>query len=209
MRLSQWRTRAPVRDALGPKVSAVIAPLLVALGAEPDPHAWVAWGDDPASRYPVLVPTDAGLIVCHVRVNAAGEGPRASAKLVRWSRVQLGELGAETLSGHHIVSFQVEGQVLRGADEEADAISAFAIRLFAGADGRPIPPAVEGRARPARGSAGNARTKAASNGRGSAAKSPPGATSTGTHAGTHAGTPTGTPAATPARRRPATSTRKP
>lgn len=156
MRLSQWRTRAPVRDGLGPKVLAVVEPLLVSLGAEADPHCWVAWGDDPGIRYPVFVPTDAGLIVCHVRVNAAGEGPRASGKLVRWSRAQLGELGVETQSGHRIVSFQVEGQVLRGVDDEADAIAGFAIRLFAGADGRPMPAPVETRRRRSSRAAGSA-----------------------------------------------------
>jgi hypothetical protein len=147
MRLSAWRTRAPVRDALGPRVLAVVEPVLAGFGAEPDPHCWVAWGDDPDIRYPVLVLTPSGLIVCNVRVNVPGEGPRASAKLVRWSRVSVGELAVETQSGHRLVSFQVEGQVLRGADAEADAITAFAIRLFAGIDGREVPPLVESRTR--------------------------------------------------------------
>lgn len=176
MRLSQWRTRAPVRDGLGQKVLAVVEPLLVSLGSETDPHCWVAWGDDPGIRYPVFVPTDAGLIVCHVRVNAAGEGPRASGKLVRWSRAQLGELGVETQSGHRIVSFQVEGQVLRGVDDEADAIAGFAIRLFAGADGRPIPLPVEPRRRrPGRAAGSAAKGRAGTGVRRAAAKAAPGA----------------------------------
>jgi hypothetical protein len=175
MRLTEWRTDAPARDALAQKVLAVLEPVLGALGAERDPHAWIAWGDDPGIRYTVLVPTGAGLIVCHVRVNVPGEGPRASAKLVRWSRVQLGELAVETQGGHRLVSFQVEGQVLRGADESADRVAAFAIALLAGSDGRPMPdlegprgrratrsPAKASTAKPARGgaSAGAAATTA-------------------------------------------------
>jgi hypothetical protein len=156
MRLSAWRSRAPIRDVLGPRVLAVVEPVLAGFGAEPDPHCWVAWGDDPDIRYPVLVLTPSGLIVCNVRVNVPGEGPRASAKLVRWSRVSVGELAVETQSGHRLVSFQVEGQILRGADAEADAITAFAIRLFAGIDGREMPPLVESRLRRS-GSAAKAR----------------------------------------------------
>ena len=41
-----------------------------------------------ASRYMILVPTPAGLLQVHVRVNVPQEGPRASGKLVRWNRVQ-------------------------------------------------------------------------------------------------------------------------
>jgi hypothetical protein len=149
MRLSAWRTRAPLRDALGPRVLAVVEPVLAALGAEPDPHAWIVWGDDPGIRYPILVPSPAGLIVCHVRVNVPGEGPRASAKLVRWSRVQLGELAIETQANHRLITFQVEGHVLRAADAEADAVAEFAVRLFAGVDGRPVPEPAGGRRRSA------------------------------------------------------------
>ena len=61
MRLSDWRSRSPHREAMGPKVLAAVEPVLAALGAEPDPRCWVAWGDDPAVRYLVLVPTPAGL----------------------------------------------------------------------------------------------------------------------------------------------------
>jgi hypothetical protein len=71
----------------------------------------------------------------------AGEGPRASGKVVRWSRVQLGELGVEIQGGHRLVSFQVETHVLNGADDTADRIAAFAQALFAAVDGRPAPAA--------------------------------------------------------------------
>jgi hypothetical protein len=37
------------------------------------------------------------------------------------------------------VSFQVETQVLRGADAVADRIAAFGLALFAAVDGRPMP----------------------------------------------------------------------
>ena len=96
-------------------------------------------------RYTILVPTDAGLLQVHVRVNVPQEGPRASGKLVRWSRVQTGELAMEAAGGHRLLSFQVEGQVLKGADVDADEIAAFALHLFAAIDGRaPAPPLARG-----------------------------------------------------------------
>lgn len=141
MRLSDWRGRTPHRDSMNAKVVAVIEPVIVAMGADADPVCWVAWGDDPAVRYIILVPTAAGLLQVHVRVNVPQEGPRASAKLVRWNRVQTGELAMEVAGGHRLLSFQVEGQVLKGSDEEADTIAAFALQLFAAIDGRAAPAA--------------------------------------------------------------------
>jgi hypothetical protein len=143
MRLSEWRAKAPSKDAGGPKVAAVVDAVIDALGAEPDPHCWVAWGEDPAIKYTILIPTELGLITSFVRVNIPGEGPRATTKMVRWSRVTIGELAVETQAGHRLLSFQVEQQVLRGADEQADRVAAFALRVIAGVDGRTIPPDVE------------------------------------------------------------------
>jgi hypothetical protein len=80
-----------------------------------------------------------GLVMCHVRVNVPGEGPRASGKLVRWSRVQIGELDVEAGGGHRLVSVQVEQQVLRAIDADVDRVIGFAIALLAAIDGRPIP----------------------------------------------------------------------
>ena len=137
------------------KVIDVIEPILVGLGAERDPSCWVAWGDDPGMRYIVLAPTDAGLVQVHVRVNVPQEGPRASGKLVRWNRVQTGELAMEVAGGHRLLSFQVEGQVLKGSDEDADAIAAFALDIFAAIDGRTV--AADAAARPARRPAAKAR----------------------------------------------------
>ena len=139
MRLSEWRKRAPSRDSVSPKVQAVVDPALGMLGAPGDPDCWVVWGDDPGVRYMILAPTQSGLIQLNVRVNVAGEGPRASGKVVRWNRVQLGELGLEMQGGHRLISFQVETQVLNGADAAADAIAGFAQALFAAVDGRPAP----------------------------------------------------------------------
>jgi len=85
------------------------------------------------------VPTDPGLVSCFVRV-VPGEGPRATAKLVRWNRVSIGELAIEAQGGHRLVSFQAEQQVLRGVDAEADQVAAFALRVIAAIDGRPLPP---------------------------------------------------------------------
>ncbi len=50
MRLSDWRQRAPHKDSLTPKVLAVIEPILVSLGAPPDPSCWIVWGEDPGVR---------------------------------------------------------------------------------------------------------------------------------------------------------------
>jgi hypothetical protein len=141
MRLSEWRAEAPARDALGARVTEIVAPVMRALTDDPDPECWIVWGDDPSIRYTILAPTQAGLVTCFVRVNVPGEGPRASAKLVRWNRVQVGELAIETQSGHRLVSFQVETSVLRGADDTADRVGAFAKRLFDAIDGRPWSPA--------------------------------------------------------------------
>jgi hypothetical protein len=140
MRLSEWRATAPAKAAAGPKVAGVVDPVLKALGADSDPHCWVAWGEEPANRFTVFVPTEPGLIACFVRTNVSGDGPRATTKLVRWNRVSIGELGVETQAGHRMLSFQLESQVLRGVDAEADRAAAFALRVIAAIDGRPLPP---------------------------------------------------------------------
>jgi len=139
MRLSEWRASPPTRESMTLKVLGVVGPVLDAMGAEKDPSCWVLWGDDPGIRYTILVPTASGLVSCTVRVNIPGEGPRASAKLVRWNRVHLGELAVETQAGHRVATFQVDQQVLRGADAAAGRIAEFALALFAAVDGRPIP----------------------------------------------------------------------
>ncbi len=138
MRLEGWRQRAPHKDSLGPKVRAVIEPSIAALGGDPDPECWIVWGDDPAIRYTVLALSEAGLVLVAVRVNVPQEGPRSSSKLIRWNRVQTGELAMEIGGGHHLLSFQIEGLILRGSDAEADEIAAFALDVFAGMDGRPL-----------------------------------------------------------------------
>jgi hypothetical protein len=139
MRLSDWRARAPAKDAVSTRVDAVVTTGLTTLGADADPDCWIAWGDDPSVRYLILAPIAAGLIQLNVRVNVAGEGPRASGKVIRWHRVQLGELGIELQGGHRLATFQIDTQVLTGADEVADRIAAFAQVLYAAVDGRPIP----------------------------------------------------------------------
>jgi hypothetical protein len=134
MLLSEWAKRAPHKESMAPKVIATVTPILVALGAPKDPSSWIAWGDDPAARYVILAPTPAGLVQVHVRVSVPQEGPRASGKLVRWSRVQTGELSVEVVGGHRLVGFQVENIILRGTDEEGEAISSFALEVYAAID---------------------------------------------------------------------------
>jgi hypothetical protein len=138
---------------MAPTVMAAVEPVLVALGAASDPPCWVAWGDDPASRYMVLAIGVPGLAVVNVRVNVPQEGPRASGKLVRWNRVQTGELSIDVTGGHRLLGFQVEGQILRGVDAEADAVTQFALEVFAAIDGRELPSvaAEAERTRPAKG----------------------------------------------------------
>jgi hypothetical protein len=148
MRLSQWRAEAPTREAMGQKVLAVVVPVLADLGATDDPDCWVHWGEDPAVRYSILVPTIRGLAQCHVRVNVPGEGPRASGKVVRWARVQVGELAVEVTHGHRLVTSQVEGLVLKGVDDVADRVARFVLSIYDAIDGRPIVADVH--ARPAR-----------------------------------------------------------
>ena len=139
MRLSGWRAHAPAADAVSSKVIRVIEAALTTIGAEADPECWVIWGDDPTIRYLLLVPIDSGLVQVNVRVSVPGEGPRAAAKVIRWGRVQVGELAVEVQGGHRLVTFQVEGQVLSGVDDVAEAIAAFTHVLFAAIDGRPAP----------------------------------------------------------------------
>jgi hypothetical protein len=139
MRLSEWRAAAPSKDAVTAKVNAIVDPVVASFGIGDDPDGWVAWGEEPAQRYTILIPAAAGLVTIYVRVNVPGEGPRVAAKLIRWNRVQIGELAIETQGGHRLLSFQVEQLVLRGADEAADAVGAFALDLFAAVDGRPAP----------------------------------------------------------------------
>ena len=134
MRLSEWSKRAPHDGSMTPKVLATVTPILTGLGAAKDPQCWVAWGDDPEARYVILTPTAAGLIQIHVRVMVPQEGPRASGKLVRWNRVQTGELSVEVAGGHRLAGFQIDNTILRGTDEEGDAVSSFARDVYAAMD---------------------------------------------------------------------------
>jgi hypothetical protein len=136
VRLSEWQASTVHRDAMADKVLVPARDALVLLGADHDPECWISWGDDPAARWTILAPTAAGLVQVNVRVLVPGEGPRASGKLIRWHRVQVGELSVEVQSGHRLLTFQVESSLMHGADAEADHAAAFIERLFAGMDGR-------------------------------------------------------------------------
>lgn len=138
MQLGEWRKAAPNRDCMSTAVMNVLKPVLSDLGAADDPDCWVEWGEDPQFRYLVLVPTRAGLISTTIRINTGTEGPRVMGKLVRWTRLQLTELGVESAGGHRIVAVQVEGQVLKGTDAAADLICEFVRGLIASVDGRDL-----------------------------------------------------------------------
>ena len=149
VRLTEWCASAPARDAVSPRVLAVVEPVLRALGVAGDPACWVAWGGEPATRWGLLAPTAAGLVTLWVRVNIAQEGPRASGKLIRWSRVQVGDFAVEMQGGHRFISTSLEGVVLHGIDDEADRVGAFLQGIFAAIDGRSLPaepPRAESRA---------------------------------------------------------------
>jgi hypothetical protein len=135
MLLSAWRADGSHPAAMTPKVDAVLEPVLRGLGAEADPDCWVVWGDEPG-RWSLLTSTPAGLVSAHVRVSSPLEGPRATGKLVRWNRVQVGDYSVEMHAGHRLLSFQIENQVLHGVDDECDALAAFIQRLLALMDGR-------------------------------------------------------------------------
>ena len=136
MRLSDWQAQAPHPESMPDKVLRPAHDALALLGTEFDPECWIVWGDDPAVRWTILVPSAAGLVQVNVRVNVPGEGPRAAGKLIRWHRVQVGELSVEIQGGHRLLTFQVEAHLLHGADEAADAAAGFIQRLFAAMDGR-------------------------------------------------------------------------
>ena len=136
MRLSQWRRSERGQKVMGGKVADALEPVLAGLGAPGDPEAYVLWSEDWQTRYMVMAAADAGLAIVHVRVNVPQEGPRASGKLVRWSRVQLNDLTAEAHHEHRYVTIQIEGSVLQGVDAEAEAISDWASHVFARIDGR-------------------------------------------------------------------------
>jgi hypothetical protein len=139
MRLSEFVDTSKVPAAVGPKVLAVVRPVLAAIGAGEDPSGWLAADEDAADRWDFLAPTPAGLVTCHVRVNVPGEGPRASAKLVRWPRVVIGELAVESgAGGRRLVSFQLDNRAVRAAGTEGDAVAAFAQAVLAAMDGRPM-----------------------------------------------------------------------
>jgi len=136
MRLTEWQSRSPNRDSTAPKVITSATEALALLGAGRDPDCWIAWGDDPSTRYTILALAPSGLAVVNVRVNVPGEGPRAAGKLVRWHRVQIGELSVEIQGLNRLITFQLESQLLRGANDEADQVAAFVDTVFAAIDGR-------------------------------------------------------------------------
>ncbi len=136
MRLTAWVEDAPAAGVAGPRVLGVVQPVLAALGVADDEDVWVIWGDEPQVRWSILAPTPAGLATVSVRLSVPQEGPRASGKLTRWPRVQVGDLAVEMQGAHRVVATTVEGQVLRGIDDAADRIAAFVSAIYAAIDGR-------------------------------------------------------------------------
>ena len=164
MRLSDWRGRAPTRTPRHPRSSPSSRPILATLGREPDPDCWIVWGDDPGRPLP-RVRADRRRPPPGPRPGQRPqEGPRASAQARPLEpRPDRRARRSRSRRATACVSFQVEGQVLRGSDDDADAIAAFALRLFAAIDGRPSPRGADEQARePARPAADRPRSGAAS-----------------------------------------------
>lgn len=137
MRLSEWEAQTSHPTSMAEKVLAPVRDALELLGSPRDPDScWIVWGEDPGSRWTLLAPIATGLVQLNVRVNVPGEGPRAAGKLIRWHRVQIGELSTEIQGGHRIVTFQVEQLLLHGADADADTLASFVQKLLAAMDGR-------------------------------------------------------------------------
>ena len=136
MRLSEWRTKAPVQDSMDERVMSVLRTVLIALGADPDPDCWVIWGEDSQTRYSVLVPVAAGLVAVAVRTPSGAGEARAMARLVRWPKLPIGEFSIDAGEERRAVAVQLESFVLKGSDEEADRICEFVRGLVIQADNR-------------------------------------------------------------------------
>ena len=119
---------------------AAIDAVLQTMGGSPEMDCWTAWGDDSQYKWTLLMPTPPGMLVLAVR--PGGEDARIVGKLVRWSRIQVGEFSVDQQGGHRVIGITIEGVVLRGADEEADRIGAFLQDIYAAVDGRSSVPIV-------------------------------------------------------------------
>lgn len=135
MRLGEWRSSATGKKVIPAKVAEVLDSALRALGVPADAVAYVLWGDQPEVRFLVLAASDAGMAYIGVRVNVPQEGPRASGRMIRWSRVQVGEVSVEAHHGHRQVTAQVESQVLQGVDTAGDEIAAWMAEVYRRVDG--------------------------------------------------------------------------
>ena len=138
MRLSEWRKQAPIPECVSKPVIAMIEGVLGDLGVAPNVDCWVLWGDDPGMRYSILAPSLAGMASVAVRPVGGHDGPRATGKLTRWSKLTVSELSVDAAGGHRIVALQVESFVLKGMDDEADRICNFVRSLVAGIENRTV-----------------------------------------------------------------------
>jgi hypothetical protein len=136
MRLSDWQATLRGQKLMTGKVALAFEPALALLGEGMESDGYVAWGDDPDVHYSILVVGEAGLIIVVVRVNVPQEGPRASAKVIRWGRVSIGELAVDVQRGRRQATAQIESYILKGVDEDADLIGAFIGAVLTRIDGR-------------------------------------------------------------------------
>ena len=147
MRLSEWRAKAPVREGLGAKTMAVVTP-----GARRPGRRGGSAGLGPVGRRP-------GHQVHDLRADdrpasrscPSGQsrrvGHRATAKIARWSRVQIGDAGRR--DRRPAPDDQLPARVVgppRARRNVADSIGRFALVLLAAIEGRPV--AALRRARP-------------------------------------------------------------
>ncbi|MGC8634130.1 MAG: hypothetical protein ACP5VP_05630 [Candidatus Limnocylindrales bacterium] len=135
MRFADWQATPEGSRYLTDRLVPLIESAARTLGAHDATPCYVAWGDQPEARFQVMLSTDGGLGIFNVRVSVPQEGPRLSGRLVRWARVQAGEVTFEAHSGHIQVSAQFEGQVLLGLDEAGERIAEWMTEVYRRVDG--------------------------------------------------------------------------
>jgi hypothetical protein len=135
MRFADWQATPEGSRYLSDRLVKLIESAAHTLGARDATPCYVAWGEQPEARFQVMLSTDGGLAIFSVRANVPQEGPRLSGRLVRWARVQVGELTFEAHSGHVQVSAQFEGQVLLGLDAAGERIAEWMTEVYRRVDG--------------------------------------------------------------------------
>ena len=135
MQFSDWCETDEGRRRIPEPLVTLIGNAMRTLGVPLDAPAHVIWGDQPGQRFMVMLACDAGLAILGVRPSTPQEGPRVSGRLLRWSRVQVGELAIEAHHGHVQASAQMEGQVLQGLDAAGAQVAGWMAEVYRRVEG--------------------------------------------------------------------------